>query len=163
MPPQGGARSIDTARAQATVSTECGLRPRGVDRSHGPADGRAGIGCSSKKVVSLRVSVPPFLKLVPFPRPLRQRPVTFPKLYSVTRIGVKHTISMRRAKRQSRAARCQRFGLVQHAWMTRARGSTSISIIKTVNTIQLIEKKDRTMATANVTIEIGVDHRPSVA
>jgi len=43
MPPLRGARSIDTPRTQAE-DVQAGLCPRGVDRSHGPADGRAGIG-----------------------------------------------------------------------------------------------------------------------
>ena len=45
MPPRlRGERSTDTPRTQAAIERHGDLRPRGVGRSPGPADGRAGIG-----------------------------------------------------------------------------------------------------------------------
>ena len=45
MPPRvRGERSTDTPRTQAAPAINRGLSPRGVGRSPGPADGRAGIG-----------------------------------------------------------------------------------------------------------------------
>ena len=45
MPPrERGERSTDAPRTQAAIERPGGLRPRGVGRLPGPADGRAGIG-----------------------------------------------------------------------------------------------------------------------
>ena len=60
MPPRlRGERSTDTPRTQAAIERHGGLRPRGVGRSPGPADGRAGIGFERSPQIELRFSASP--------------------------------------------------------------------------------------------------------
>ena len=63
MPPRvRGGRWSDTPRTQAALLSYRGLCPRGIARSLGPADGRAGIGSEPefvRELRDLRVSVSP--------------------------------------------------------------------------------------------------------
>jgi hypothetical protein len=63
MPPrERGERLTETPRTQAAIDRAGGLCPRGLCRSPGPADGRAGIGSEpefERELCDLRSSVPP--------------------------------------------------------------------------------------------------------
>jgi len=71
MPPRvRGERSTETPRTQAAIDRTGSLCPRGLGRSPGPADGRAGIGSEpefERELCEPRYSVSPFLMLGPFP------------------------------------------------------------------------------------------------